>query len=96
MHKAVLTAVQREVGAECVEDAHVRLLGVLLRKTAAALRHLAAAGHVVEGAAAVGHAAILSGRFRPEGPTVTILSGGNIDSGLHARIVAGANSVEAA
>ena len=73
--------------------------GVILvseAEIAAALRHLAAAGHVVEGAAAVGHAAILSGRFRPEGPTVTILSGGNIDPGLHARIVAGANSVEAA
>mgnify|MGYP002716922945 CR=1 FL=1 len=63
---------------------------------AADLRHLAAAGHVVEGAAAVGHAAILSGRFRPKGPTVAILSGGNIDPTLHARIVAGANSVEAA
>ena len=73
-----------------------RVILVSEAEIAAALRHLAAAGHVVEGAAAVGHAATLSGRFRPEGPTVTILSGGNIDSGLHARIVAGANSVEAA
>lgn len=63
---------------------------------AEAMRHLAGAGHVVEGAAAVGHAAILAGKYSPKGPTVTILSGGNIDPALHARIIAGGNSVEAA
>lgn len=63
---------------------------------AEAMRHLAHIGHVVEGAAAVGHAAILAGKFSPKGPTVTILSGGNVDPALHARIIAGANSVEAA
>ena len=61
---------------------------------AEAMRHLARAGHVVEGAAAVGHAALLSGKVRPEGPVVTLLSGGNIDPALHARIMAGANRVE--
>lgn len=54
---------------------------------AAAIRHLAAQGHVVEGAAAVGHAALLSGKFVPQGPSVTILSGGNIDPALHARVM---------
>lgn len=54
---------------------------------AAAIRHLAAQGHVVEGAAAVGHAALLSGKFVPQGPSVTILSGGNIDPALHARLM---------
>lgn len=54
---------------------------------AAAIRHLGRAGHVVEGAAAVGHAALLSGRFVPQGDTVTILSGGNIDPAAHARLM---------
>lgn len=54
---------------------------------AAAIRHLAAQGNVVEGAAAVGHAALLSGKFVPQGPSVTILSGGNIDPALHARLM---------
>lgn len=44
---------------------------------------------VVEGAAAVGVAALLGGQVRPEGPTVSLLSGANIDMDLHARIVAG-------
>lgn len=55
------------------------------------IRHLGQAGHMVEGAAAVGTAALLAGKFRPEGPVVTILSGGNIDPALHARVMAGAN-----
>ncbi|QRZ15208.1 hydroxyectoine utilization dehydratase EutB [Paracoccus methylovorus] len=58
---------------------------------AQAIRHLGRAGHIVEGAAAVGHAALLAGRFVPKGPTVTILSGANIDPALHARIMAGAS-----
>jgi threonine dehydratase len=44
---------------------------------------------VVEGAGAVGVAALLSGSAHPtaEGTTVTILSGGNVDAGLLAQIV---------
>lgn len=53
------------------------------------IRHLGRAGHVVEGAAAVGTAALLAGKFIPAGLTVTILSGANIDPALHARIMAG-------
>ncbi|AXC51137.1 hydroxyectoine utilization dehydratase EutB [Paracoccus suum] len=62
---------------------------------AAALRHLHAIGHIIEGAAAVGHAALLAGKVRPRGPVVTILSGRNIDPSLHARVIAGANGVAA-
>ncbi|MTH63923.1 hydroxyectoine utilization dehydratase EutB [Paracoccus shanxieyensis] len=64
--------------------------GVLLvseAEIAAAIRHLGQAGHMVEGAGAVGHAALLSAKFTPQGPTVTILSGGNIDPALHARLM---------
>jgi threonine dehydratase len=46
-------------------------------------------GEVVEGAGAVGVAALLAGKVRAEEPVVTILSGGNIDPALHARIMNG-------
>ncbi|RQP04325.1 MAG: hydroxyectoine utilization dehydratase EutB [Paracoccus sp. BP8] len=52
------------------------------------IRHLGRAGHVVEGAASVGTAALLAGKVIPQGPTVCILSGANIDPALHARIMA--------
>jgi threonine dehydratase len=43
---------------------------------------------VVEGAGAVGVAALLSGRIAPTGgPVVVVLSGGNVDAGLLAEIV---------
>jgi threonine dehydratase len=34
-------------------------------------------------------AAILAGRVRPQGPTMLLLSGANIDMGLHLRIASG-------
>jgi threonine dehydratase len=46
---------------------------------------------IVEGAAAVGVAAILAGKAALRGPAFVLLSGGNIDMSLHARIVAGEN-----
>lgn len=63
---------------------------------AESIRHLGRAGHMVEGAACVGMAALLTGKMRPQGPVVTILSGENIDPVLHARIMAGADGLEAA
>ncbi len=48
----------------------------------------AAEGEVIEGAAAVGIAALLAGKAVPRGPTVALLSGSNIDIELHRRIVA--------
>lgn len=46
-------------------------------------------GEVIEGAAAVGIAALDAGKVRPSGPTVVVLTGGNIDMALHGRIIAG-------
>src|SRR5690606_33577739 len=63
---------------------------------AAGMRHLhAEEGETVEGAAAVGVAALLAGKVRPEGPTVAILSGGNVDADLHRRVMAGESPYEA-
>lgn len=45
---------------------------------------------IIEGAGAVGIAALLAGKVRPNGPTVAVLSGKNIDMGLHREIVSGA------
>lgn len=42
---------------------------------------------VVEGAGALGVAAIMSGRYRPRGSTLVVLSGGNIDINLLGSIV---------
>jgi threonine dehydratase len=44
---------------------------------------------VVEPGGAVGLAALLAGKLAPEEGTVVVLSGGNIDPALHARIVSG-------
>ncbi len=58
---------------------------------AAGIRHAAEAeGEIVEGAGAVGIAAILAGKVVLSGPTVVIVSGGNIDPKKHHAIVAGA------
>jgi threonine dehydratase len=46
-------------------------------------------GLTVEGAAAVGFAAILSGKIDITGPTAIIVSGGNIDPAVHKRIIDG-------
>ena len=46
-------------------------------------------GEVIEGAAAVGIAALASGKVRPAGPATLLLTGRNIDMTLHARIVGG-------
>ena len=46
-------------------------------------------GEVIEGAAAVGIAALDTGLIRATGPVVVVLSGKNIDMDLHRRIVSG-------
>ena len=46
---------------------------------------------IIEGSGAVGIAALLSGKVRPAGLTVALLSGGNIDMALHHRIISGEN-----
>ena len=47
---------------------------------------------MVEGAGAVGIAAILAGKIELSGPTAVIESGGNIDPALHRRITEGADA----
>ncbi len=44
---------------------------------------------IIEGSGSVAIAAILSGKARPRGDTLLLLSGGNIDMKLHHRIVSG-------
>ncbi|MEO5757600.1 MAG: hydroxyectoine utilization dehydratase EutB [Mesorhizobium sp.] len=44
---------------------------------------------IVEGAGAVGIAALLAGKVKADGPVVALLSGRNIDMGQHRRIVCG-------
>ncbi len=62
---------------------------------AAAIRHAHnEEKQVIEGSGAVGIGALLAGHVEAKGPTVVILSGGNIDKDLHARIIAGADGVE--
>jgi threonine dehydratase len=63
---------------------------VLLDETeiAAGIRHaFTVEQEVVEGAGAVGIAALLAGKVRPEGPTAVVVSGRNIDLAVHRRIV---------
>jgi hypothetical protein len=49
---------------------------------------------IVEGAGAVGIAALLAGKVRANGPVLVLLSGRNIDMGLHRKIVCGEKIVE--
>ncbi len=44
---------------------------------------------IVEGAGAVGIAALLAGKVKPQGPVAAVLSGRNIDMSLHRRVVCG-------
>ena len=46
-------------------------------------------GQIVEGAGAVGVAAILAGKVQAHGPLAVILSGGNIDLAVHKRLICG-------
>ncbi|MCV9934887.1 hydroxyectoine utilization dehydratase EutB [Boseaceae bacterium BT-24-1] len=58
---------------------------------AAGIRHAAREeGEIVEGAGAVGIAALLARKVSPRGPTAVIVSGRNIDEAVHRRIVSGA------
>lgn len=57
---------------------------------AAGVRHLyAQEREVVEGAGAVGVAAILAGKVRSSGPVIALVSGRNIDMALHRQIING-------
>ena len=47
-------------------------------------------GLVVEPGGAVGLAALLAGKAKPGEGTVVVVSGGNVDPALHARVIANA------
>ncbi|AXA24922.1 hydroxyectoine utilization dehydratase EutB [Pseudomonas putida] len=47
---------------------------------------------VLEGAAAVGIAALLEGLIQPRGPVVVVISGRNVDTDQHLRVLAGAEA----
>ena len=44
---------------------------------------------MVEGGGAVGVAALLAGKVELPGPTMLLLSGANIDMGMHHRLISG-------
>jgi threonine dehydratase len=71
-----------------LQDRNTRALSVSDAEVADAIR-FAWEKHqlVVEPGAAVGLAALLSGKLAPMEDTVVVVSGGNIDPALHARIV---------
>lgn len=73
-----------------VRDLVDDILLVSEAEIAAAVRHAYwQEQQVIEGSGSVGIAALLTGKFIPEGPTVALLSGGNIDMRLHNRIING-------
>lgn len=73
-----------------VRDLVDDLVTVTEAEIAGGIRHAyAEEREIVEGAAAVGIAALLAGKLRCQGPTVLLLSGRNIDMRLHARVIAG-------
>lgn len=57
---------------------------------AAGIRHAyAEEREIVEGAGAVGIAALLAGKVKPSGPVVVLLSGRNIDMSAHRKVICG-------
>ena len=73
---------------EMVRDLVDDLLLVEEEEIAQAIRH--AYWHerqIIEGSGAVGIAALLAGRIEGPGPTVVVVSGGNIDLRQHARLI---------
>jgi threonine dehydratase len=84
---------RNEVTFELCRDLLADTILVSEDEIAVGIRHaFNVEGEVVEGAGAVGIAAVLAGKIRPQGPTVLILSGRNIDPEAHARIVGGAGA----
>lgn len=68
-----------------------RILEVTDNEVEEAMRVLFADTHnVAEGAGAVGLAALMRDAERPDGPVATVLSGGNVDTAVFARVLAGA------
>ena len=88
---AIMTPRVSPITLRILSDRHAQAASVSDAEVADAIR-FAWARHdlMVEPGAAVGLAALLSGKIPPMEDTVVILSGGNVDPALHARIIAGA------
>lgn len=86
---AIMTPRVSPITLSILRDRGARALSVSDEEVAAAIRY-AWKKHelVVEPGASVGLAALLAGKLEPLDDTVVVLSGGNIDPALHARIVA--------
>ena len=87
---AIMTPRVSPITLRILSDRHAQAASVTDAEVADAIR-FAWARHdlIVEPGAAVGLAALLSGKIPPMEDTVVILSGGNVDPALHARIIAG-------
>ena len=73
-----------------VRDLVDELLLVSEEEIADAIRHAYfEERQVIEGSGAVGIAALLAGKVRRPGVTAAVVSGGNIDMALHARLIRG-------
>ncbi|MFL6764640.1 MAG: threonine/serine dehydratase [Sphingomicrobium sp.] len=88
---AIMTPRVSPVTFGILQSRHAAALSVSDAEVAEAIR-FAWAKHrlVVEPGAAVSLAAMLAGKLAPMEDTVVVVSGGNIDPALHARIIAGA------
>ena len=86
---AIMTPRVSPITLGILRDREARALSVSDAEVSEAIRY-AWDKHqlVVEPGASVGLAALLAGRLEPVDDTVVVLSGGNIDPALHARIVA--------
>jgi threonine dehydratase len=86
---AIMTPRASPITFGILRERNARAASVSDAEVADAIR-LAWAEHnlVVEPGAAVGLAALLAGKIPPMEDTVVVLSGGNVDPALHARIIA--------
>jgi threonine dehydratase len=86
---AIMTPRVSPITFGILRDRHARALSVSDAEAAEAIRFAwDRHGLVVEPGAAVALAALVSGKIAPLEDTVVVVSGGNIDPSLHARIIA--------
>ncbi len=86
---AIMTPRVSPITLGILRDRNARAVSVSDAEVADAVRYAwATHGLVVEPGAAVGLAALIAGKIPPVEDTVVMLSGGNVDPALHARIIA--------
>ena len=86
---AIMTPRVSPITFQILQERNTRALSVTDGEVADAIRFAwVKHGLVVEPGAAVGLAALLGGKIPPMEDTVVVLSGGNVDPALHARIIA--------